>query len=48
MQEVTALAFDDIGGFQMAVGSSSGKVKLHLLSCGVLGIEIYMTFLNIE
>lgn len=28
-QEVTALAFDDIGGFQMAVGSSSGKVLIY-------------------
>ncbi|XP_023540093.1 nucleolar protein 10 [Cucurbita pepo subsp. pepo] len=28
-QEVTALAFDDIGGFQMAVGSSSGKILIY-------------------
>lgn len=28
-QEVTALAFDDTGGFQMAVGSSSGKVLIY-------------------
>ncbi|TYK06958.1 nucleolar protein 10 [Cucumis melo var. makuwa] len=28
-QEVTALAFDDISGFQMAVGSSSGKVLIY-------------------
>ncbi|XP_022158780.1 nucleolar protein 10 [Momordica charantia] len=34
-QEVTALAFDDIGGFQMAVGSSSGKVLIYDLRSSV-------------
>lgn len=32
----------------MAVGSSSGKVNIHLLSCGIIWELIFKTFLEIE